>query len=266
MAEPPSAGQATQPAAIGTQRVRLRRDAAVTLIVTSAAVMLLAWTLAEFGHADWRVAAAAAVCLALISGAAWRGLPTYPYQRFGLANILTTARAGLTALVGALIFEATAPGPPEPTALAWIVTAIAAIALLLDALDGCAARRRSTTSAYGARFDMEIDTLLILFLAMLVFAAGKTGIWVLGIGLMRYLFVGAQQIMSQLRQPLPASRRRKTICALQGVALCAALAPVTGPALAQICVATALIGLVYSFTVDIVYLLRSAAPCGISRP
>jgi phosphatidylglycerophosphate synthase len=40
--------------------------------------------------------------------------------------------------------------------------------LALDGLDGWLARRFGLASAYGARFDMEVDGFLILVLALLV--------------------------------------------------------------------------------------------------
>ena len=62
--------------------------------------------------------------------------------------------------------------------------------LALDGLDGWAARgARASPRRFGARFDMEVDALLILALAALAAGLGKAGPWVLGLGLMRYGFV-----------------------------------------------------------------------------
>ena len=54
------------------------------------------------------------------------------------------------------------------------------VALLLDWVDGQVARRTHTESAFGARFDMEVDAFLILVLS--VYVASTTGWWVLIIG------------------------------------------------------------------------------------
>ena len=43
----------------------------------------------------------------------------------------------------------------------------------LDGVDGWLARRRGMSSAFGARFDMEIDALLVQVLAILVWRYGK---------------------------------------------------------------------------------------------
>ena len=62
---------------------------------------------------------------------------------------------------------------------------LAGVALVLDAVDGNVARRTATASAFGARFDMEVDAFIILTLS--VFVAPAYGAWVLTIGAMRYV-------------------------------------------------------------------------------
>ncbi|MFD8079956.1 CDP-alcohol phosphatidyltransferase family protein [Streptomyces sp. NPDC059718] len=42
-----------------------------------------------------------------------------------------------------------------------LITCLATLALLVDAVDGRVARRTGTTSPLGARFDMETDAFLI---------------------------------------------------------------------------------------------------------
>ena len=53
------------------------------------------------------------------------------------------------------------------------------MAAILDLADGWVARRTGTATAVGARFDMEVDALLILVLSALVWRYGVTGPWVL---------------------------------------------------------------------------------------
>ena len=43
----------------------------------------------------------------------------------------------------------------------------------LDGVDGWLARRSGIASAFGARFDMEIDALLILVLAVLAWRSAR---------------------------------------------------------------------------------------------
>src|SRR6185503_8589303 len=94
-----------------------------------------------------------------------------------------------------------------------------------DGLDGWLARRTRMTSAFGARFDMEIDALLILVLATLTWQFGKAGAWVFFSGLLRYIFVAAGWLWSWMQRPLPPSRRRQAICVVQIVGLIVAVAP-----------------------------------------
>jgi phosphatidylglycerophosphate synthase len=127
-------------------------------------------------------------------------------------------------------------------------------------VDGALARRRNEASAFGARFDMETDALLILVLAALVWQLGKAGVWILLAGLLRYLFVAASFVLPWLGGVLPPSRRRQTVCVVQIVSLIGALVPVvTQPASAALALA-GLIILIWSFTVDVAYLARQARP------
>ncbi len=77
--------------------------------------------------------------------------------------------------------------------LANAVTAARAAAalLLLAGRGGWLARRLGAASAFGARFDMEVDAAMVLALSLLVLAAGQAGTFVLASGAMRYLFVAA---------------------------------------------------------------------------
>ena len=134
--------------------------------------------------------------------------------------------------------------------------ALVSLALILDGVDGYLARAYSQASALGARFDMEIDALLILVLSAAAWMFGKAGGWVLAIGLMRYAFVLAQVFVPALCQPLPPSFRRKLICVVQVAALCLILVPWVAPPVSTLIALIALVLLSYSFWVDTTYLLR----------
>jgi phosphatidylglycerophosphate synthase len=161
----------------------------------------------------------------------------------------------LTAVLGAMLIPA---APPVGAS----VVVIASVAAALDGVDGWLARRTRTASAFGARFDMETDALLILVLSALAWKSGKTGAWVLASGLMRYAFVAAAAIWPWLQAPLEPSRRRQTICVVQIVTLIAALLPSVGPTPASAIAAAGLAALAWSFLVDILWLWRLRA----SRP
>jgi phosphatidylglycerophosphate synthase len=175
---------------------------------------------------------------------------SHPFTRFGLANTITTLRAGLVALAAATVGETPIPGIAAYAAL------LIAVATLLDGADGWAARRESTSSRFGARFDIEVDAAAILVLSILVWRNGKAGSWVLASGLLRYMFVAAGVVWPWIRAPLPVSFRGKLICVLQIAALLVALWPPVGAPLSAWVAATGLGALCYSFLVDTRWLWR----------
>jgi phosphatidylglycerophosphate synthase len=130
---------------------------------------------------------------------------------------------------------------------------------LLDGVDGWLARRTRMSSAFGARFDMETDALLVLVLAVLTWQYGKAGVWVVMSGLLRYLFVAASWLFPWIGRPLPASRRGRMICLLQVVTLSVAILPAIAPPLSTILAAGGLLALTYSFAVDTLWLWRHAS-------
>ncbi|NBM16247.1 CDP-alcohol phosphatidyltransferase family protein [Streptomyces sp. GC420] len=168
---------------------------------------------------------------------------------FGPANRVTLARATLVGGVTALVADSFESPPPVT-----VLVALTAVALVLDAVDGRVARRTGTSSALGARFDMEVDAFLILVLS--VHVATSLGPWVLCIGVMRYAFVAAARVLPWLRAPLPPSHARKTVAALQGIALLAAAPGVLPrpPAFAAVLLALGL--LVWSFGRDVRWLWK----------
>jgi len=105
---------------------------------------------------------------------------------------------------------------------------------------------------------MEIDALAIAVLAITTVKAGAAPCWVLAIGAMRYLYLGAGRLFQVLRRPPPAwgfaDRRRKAIAVVQSLALLCSLAPATPPSWAAAVCALALVMLAYSFAADIVML------------
>lgn len=185
-----------------------------------------------------------------------RSLPAYhPFSRFGAANQVTTIRAAIVSLLAGFI------GEPPTSALAWVVVVLAALATMLDGVDGWLARRSGLVSPLGARFDLEVDALLILVLALLAWRFGKAGPWIVLAGLLRYAFVAGGWAVAWMRRPLPASRRRQTACIAQIVALICALLPHVPPTVSVWISALALCALVASFAIDAAWLWqRSARP------
>jgi len=174
--------------------------------------------------------------------------------RFGAANRVTLARA---AMVCALAGFIPVVGDLDQSGRA-ALSLLAIAALLLDGVDGRIARRSGTATAFGARFDVEVDSLATIVLGLLVLAAGQTGPWVLLIGGMRYLFILAGRAWPALRGDLPPTFRRKAICVASVAALVVSLSPLADPRIAALLCATAGFLLIYSFAIDCVFLLRRA--------
>lgn len=176
-------------------------------------------------------------------------------QAPGLANQITLARALLAmALLAALA------RPELFVAQGWFMVSVALLVLLLDGVDGWVARRLDQCTRFGARFDMEVDAALIMVLCLALWLSGQVAAWVLTIGVMRYAFVAASFIWPWLHGPLPDSFRRKLVCVLQVSALLFALSPLPGPALQAAVLAAALLALVWSFAVDVLWLWRQRLP------
>jgi len=112
------------------------------------------------------------------------------------------------------------------------------------------------SSAFGARFDMEVDALLIQVVAILAWQWDKAGAWILASGLLRYLFVAAGWVWAWMQAPLPPSFVRKTICVVQTAALLVALWPQVTPPGSALVAAAGLGALSYSFMTDTIWLWR----------
>ncbi|MCV0394788.1 MAG: CDP-alcohol phosphatidyltransferase family protein [Rhizobiaceae bacterium] len=177
---------------------------------------------------------------------------SHPFPDFGPANRVTLGRAALACLLATLVVM-------EAMAIPLLAFLATVIILMLDGVDGWIARRTGTVSRFGARFDMEVDALLVLILSAAAWLDGKAGIWVLLLGLMRYAFVLAGAVWPALAADLPPSGRRKFVCVVQICILAALLLPqVTQPLSAWLALA-ALIALAWSFAVDVAWLLRRSA-------
>lgn len=216
-----------------------------TLLLTVAASLL-------FDHAVVTIVSGF-VLAAVIASLVVSGLLKEPTARasFGAANAVTTARAALVVFVASFIPVAASLSP----ATWWTLCSVSLVALTLDGFDGYLARRRNEASAFGARYDMEIDALLALVMSVLLWRGEQNGIWVLGLGILRYLFIAAGYLMPTLTAALFPSMRRKVVCVIQVAALCALLSPIVNGSLATLIGGVALALLVASFARDTGWLL-----------
>lgn len=235
---------------IGTLR-RAATDLSAGLLPLSAAACTTWWVLdlpASF------LLQALALYGVLAGVILWRLPPALPRPGMGVANRVTLIRATLALPVLALVVHPQVLADPAR----WWVIGLSAAAMALDWVDGWIARRTGTTTAFGGRFDMELDAALILGLSVLVWLSGQVGAWVVLIGGLRYLFVAAGWIWSPLTSELPASERRKTVCVVQGVTLLVCLGPIIPPMVASLVAGGALGLLFYSFGADVWWLARPA--------
>ncbi|WP_165772054.1 CDP-alcohol phosphatidyltransferase family protein [Niveispirillum lacus] len=180
---------------------------------------------------------------------------------WGHANRVTLLRSGLLALVGGTLPFA----PALDRGQTWTLAVIAITALALDGVDGWLARRQGLSSPYGARFDMEMDTLAILYLCLLLWLSGEVGVWVLLAALLRPLFVAAGLVWHWLNYPLPFSRRRRVSCMVQVAVLAIAVTPILEPPLTGFAVGAALGLLLFSFSADTVWLISHRSDAGGSN-
>ncbi len=189
------------------------------------------------------------IVFAVLVRMGWRLGPAY--RGFGWANRVTLLRGTVTVTLAAL-----ACFPDVLSAMAWPFAITSLVILVLDGVDGAIARGSGFKSDFGARFDMELDALLIIILCIALINLDKTGVWVLALGMMRYAFIVAGVLWPLLQAPLPESFRRKTVCVWQISTLMIALLPVVSVGFAFWTLALALALLMYSFAVDIAWLVR----------
>ncbi len=234
------------------------RSASVATILGGLVLLALASGAAALtGLNTFFVVSAAAVYVPAAAVIVARITPYHPHDRFGSANLITLGRLIITSLLAGFAVEITMATVRITPLVEWCFLIVAVIGLILDGLDGPVARREGLASRFGSRFDMEVDALQILVLSVVALALAKAGWWILLSGLLRYLFVFASALWPALRGDLPASWRRKIISGIQGGVLAALLAPIIIPPLSTAAAGIALILLVYSFGVDVVWLARA---------
>ena len=231
-----------------------------THAVRSALLILIPlWPmLGATGSVVWIGSPVAGTLVALLSWLPVAGLVVgglvrdYPHSAFGAANAVTTLRAAAVVAMFILLFG---PGPiPLPS---WELAILAGGILALDGLDGFLARRQGTVSAFGARFDVEVDAAFALVLCCLIWKSEVAGASIFALGLFRYVFVLAAVFEPRLRAPLPPSMLRKAICVLQIGTLCLLLVPVLPGWAAVGLQVTATVALVWSFGRDVFWLMRA---------
>jgi phosphatidylglycerophosphate synthase len=225
------------------------RLAAILGMPATAALLGVVSATAGLGVAGWIAGlATGAAATALITTARARSDQPAMHP----ADWVTLTRALLAGGVAGLVAHSF--GRPVPIT---VLVTLAAVALVLDAVDGQVARRTGTATPLGGRLDGEVDAFLILLLSIAVSRA--YGSWVLAIGAARYALLLAGWLIPWLAAPLPPRYWRKVVAAVQGIVLTVAASGLLSPLTGMIAVAAALLLLAESFGRDVIWLYRTGA-------
>jgi phosphatidylglycerophosphate synthase len=234
---------------------------------TAVGAYLVAWAwLGAAVYSDpvpWLLAlAAGAAVITRAAGSVLRRKPRFSTP----ADRVTLGRAGIVACCAAVTVLGLIAGPGTGTGPSLLVAVLGTAAFLLDAVDGRVARHTGCATAEGSRLDSDSDAALVLVLSCA--AAGKFGLWPLGIGLMYYAFLAAAWFRPSLKNPLPSSTVRRVIGATQPAALLFALLPGVSPPLGAMVLGPALGLLAFSFGRDVVKLeqLRASRASAAGSP
>jgi len=236
------------PSILSVVTLRSRADRQATgLLIVAAPVLMGLHALASTSASALAVSL---IVAALVVGIVQRRCPR-PRDGLGRANRVTLIRSFIVALLAGFLLT-----PSVFVAHGVWLAGLVLLGLCLDGLDGYLARRYGEVTAFGARFDMEVDAALLLVVSAALAVSGQFGPWVLAIGLMRYLFVAAGCVLRWIDRPLPERFRRKLVCVLQVGALTAALLPMLPMSLRTGALAIALLALIASFGADLRWLFR----------
>lgn len=218
---------------VTVERAGLRRDWAVAVGGFVLALVAVGSGVAAVAEravaASWAVPTAAVAAFELwflrrhLDANHARGAEARPYGTLGVANGLTLVRGGAFAAVAG--FVAVAPTGP----LAWLPALLYGGGVVLDRVDGYAARHGGRTTVLGARLDMAVDTLGFLVAPLVAVLWGRLPVWYLSLSLARYLFRAGRGLRRRRGEPvydLPVSRVRRPLAGVQMVFITLALAPV----------------------------------------
>ena len=197
---------------------------------------------------------------AAVAGLLARALRRHGTGAMGPADRVTLGRSALVGGVAALAAESFVR--PVPAA---VLAALAAAALALDGVDGRVARRTGTVSAVGARFDVEVDSFLVLVLGVVV--ARDLGPWVLAIASPHYVLVLARRALPWLRREMPPRHWCKVVAVVQAVVLVVVAGGVLPPVVAVLALVVVAALLAESFGREIGWAWRRrAGTAGVVEP
>jgi phosphatidylglycerophosphate synthase len=170
-----------------------------------------------------------------------------PAGSFGPANAVTALRLSM---IGALCVMGLRGVGPGSALLVLLIFA-------LDGLDGWLAKRGGHAAAFGARFDMECDALLVLICTMLLYFNGRLGAFILLPGFLRYLYALAIACLPQSGREIPPSRMGRYVFSVFAGSMIASLWPIEP--LYRPLATTASVLIVWSFARAFIWSHRHAA-------
>jgi CDP-diacylglycerol--glycerol-3-phosphate 3-phosphatidyltransferase len=181
-----------------------------------------------------RWSALAGLALVYVLIVLWRHLPeNHPpaepdlLPALGLPNLISLARGFmLAALAGFLL------SPPPEGWLAWAPGTLYTAAIVVDYLDGVAARLTGRSTVLGQTLDLEFDALGILIAPLVAVWHGQLPAWFLLASAARYVYAAGIWLRRRAGKPvydLTPSTTRRALAGIQMGFISAALWPVLRP-------------------------------------
>ena len=134
---------------------------------------------------------------------------------------------------------------------------LALISLLLDGLDGFIARRYNDTSKFGELFDQESDNFLMFVLSISLYINKDIGLYVFLIPAYRYIFITLMTKYSWLKNTLPDSILRKSVCVMTTLLMIISHEVYFNEFIFNFIINLALFIITFSFSKDIIWLYRN---------
>ena len=120
------------------------------------------------------------------------------------ANWITVFRLVLAAACGFIFTEL------HPLTIALVGLLI----LVLDKLDGVLARKHQVENPIGAQLDQEADAYFICIFAIILYLSGYLGMWIIILGLLRYINIIVLYLLNQQDKKEPRLRAAIVVAGL----------------------------------------------------
>ena len=125
------------------------------------------------------------------------------------ANYVTLVRVILISVIG-ISYQATFP---------IIVGLIGVVILITDYFDGYLSKKHKTSSLFGAQFDQEADAYFVGIFSFILYLQGYAGLWIVTLGLLRYLNIIALYLLNQQHKKEQRFRGARIVAVIVMIAL-----------------------------------------------